>query len=152
MKAYGGSGCIDPHFLDLGTSWRWVVSFKLQPPYLQGKGPRYLLYRRLGGLQSRSEQHGEVKILPLRISCSRVLFEKWGVAQLIKKFPVYYGTRMFTIMPTRACHWSPIISEMSLGPCYRSGTRMIYSKWTMQICIYEVLISQLLTYIHCLIN
>jgi hypothetical protein len=22
-----GSGCIDPHFLDLGTSWRWVVSF-----------------------------------------------------------------------------------------------------------------------------
>jgi hypothetical protein len=23
-----GSGCIDPHFLDLGTSWRWVVSFR----------------------------------------------------------------------------------------------------------------------------
>jgi hypothetical protein len=22
MKACGGSGCIDPHFLDLGTSWR----------------------------------------------------------------------------------------------------------------------------------
>jgi hypothetical protein len=22
-----GSGCVDPHFLDLGTSWRWVVSF-----------------------------------------------------------------------------------------------------------------------------
>jgi hypothetical protein len=22
MKAHGGSGCIDPHFLDLGTSWR----------------------------------------------------------------------------------------------------------------------------------
>jgi hypothetical protein len=22
-----GSGCIDPHFLHLGTSWRWVVSF-----------------------------------------------------------------------------------------------------------------------------
>jgi hypothetical protein len=21
MKAYGGNGCIDPHFLDLGTSW-----------------------------------------------------------------------------------------------------------------------------------
>jgi hypothetical protein len=27
MKVYGGSGCIDPHFLDLGTSWKWVVSF-----------------------------------------------------------------------------------------------------------------------------
>jgi hypothetical protein len=24
-----GSGCIDPHFLYLGTSWRWVV--KLRP-------------------------------------------------------------------------------------------------------------------------
>jgi hypothetical protein len=24
MKAYG-SGCIDPHFLDLGTSWRWAA-------------------------------------------------------------------------------------------------------------------------------
>jgi hypothetical protein len=25
MKAYGGSGYIDPHFLDLGTGQRWVV-------------------------------------------------------------------------------------------------------------------------------
>jgi hypothetical protein len=28
-----GSGCIDPHFLDLGTSWRWVVSFTPLPLY-----------------------------------------------------------------------------------------------------------------------
>jgi hypothetical protein len=27
MKAYGESGCIDPHFIDLGTSWKRVVSF-----------------------------------------------------------------------------------------------------------------------------
>jgi hypothetical protein len=26
-------GCIDPRFLDLGTSWRWVVSFTLWPLY-----------------------------------------------------------------------------------------------------------------------
>jgi hypothetical protein len=27
MKAYGGIGCIDPHFLDLGTSWKqWSAS------------------------------------------------------------------------------------------------------------------------------
>jgi hypothetical protein len=37
MKAYGGSGCIDPHFLDLGTSWRWVVSFTPRPLYPRGK-------------------------------------------------------------------------------------------------------------------
>jgi hypothetical protein len=28
MKAYWGSGCIDPHFLDLGTSWNICVQTK----------------------------------------------------------------------------------------------------------------------------
>jgi hypothetical protein len=37
-----GSGCIDSYFLDLGTSWRWVVRFKPRPLYL-----RYPLDRRL---------------------------------------------------------------------------------------------------------
>jgi hypothetical protein len=58
-----GSGCIDPCFLDLGTSWRWVVSFTPWPLYSRGKSPRYPLDRRLGGPQSRSERHREVKIL-----------------------------------------------------------------------------------------
>jgi hypothetical protein len=40
--------CIDPHFLDLGTSWRWVVSFTPRPLYPYGKSPRYPLDRRLG--------------------------------------------------------------------------------------------------------
>jgi hypothetical protein len=58
-----GSGCIHPRFLDLGTSWRWVVSFTPRSLYLQRKCPRYPLDRRLGGPQSRSGRHGEVKIL-----------------------------------------------------------------------------------------
>jgi hypothetical protein len=53
-----GSGCIDPHFLDLGTSWRWVVSFTPLPRY-----PRYPFDTRLGGPQSRSGRYGKVKIL-----------------------------------------------------------------------------------------
>jgi hypothetical protein len=32
-----GSGCIDPRFLDLGTSWRWVFSVTPRPLYPQGK-------------------------------------------------------------------------------------------------------------------
>jgi hypothetical protein len=52
MKAYG-SGCIDPHFLDLGTSWRWVVNFTPRPLSPRGKSPRYPLDRMLGGPQSR---------------------------------------------------------------------------------------------------
>jgi hypothetical protein len=34
-----GSGCIDPHFLYLSTSWRWAVSFTPLPPYPRGKSP-----------------------------------------------------------------------------------------------------------------
>jgi hypothetical protein len=52
------SGCIDPHFLHLGTSWRRVVSFTPRPLY-----PLYPLYRRLGKPQSRSGRRGEEKIL-----------------------------------------------------------------------------------------
>jgi hypothetical protein len=53
-----GSGCIDPHFLDLGTSWRWVVSFTPRPLY-----PRYPLDRMLGEPWSRSGRRGEEQIL-----------------------------------------------------------------------------------------
>jgi hypothetical protein len=58
-----GSGCIDPHFLDLSTSWRWVVSFTPRPLYLQGNSPRYSLDRRLGVPQSWSGLREEEKIL-----------------------------------------------------------------------------------------
>jgi hypothetical protein len=44
-----GSGCIAPHFLDLGTSWRWMVSFTSHPLYPWGKSFQYPLDRRLGG-------------------------------------------------------------------------------------------------------
>jgi hypothetical protein len=41
-----GNGCIDPHFLYLGTSCRWVVSFTPRPLYPRRRSP---LNRRLGG-------------------------------------------------------------------------------------------------------
>jgi hypothetical protein len=52
-----GSGCVGPRFL-VGTSWRWVVSFKPQPQplYPRTKSPRYALCRRLRGLQRREIQ------------------------------------------------------------------------------------------------
>jgi hypothetical protein len=53
-----GSGCIDPRFLDLSTSWRWVVSFMPQPLYPPGKEPPYPLDNRLGGpLASLDDVH-----------------------------------------------------------------------------------------------
>jgi hypothetical protein len=54
---------INPHFLDLCTSWRWVVSFTPLPLYPRGESPRYPLDRRLRGLQSRSGRRGEEKVL-----------------------------------------------------------------------------------------
>jgi hypothetical protein len=54
---------IDPHFLDLGTNWRWVVSFTSLPLYPRRKSPGYLMDRRLGGPQSRSGRRGEEKFL-----------------------------------------------------------------------------------------
>jgi hypothetical protein len=61
-KDVRGSECIDPSFLDLCTSWSWVVSFKIRPIYSQEKSPRYTL-NRLGGPRSRSGRRGEMKIL-----------------------------------------------------------------------------------------
>jgi hypothetical protein len=37
MKAYLRNGSIAPRILDLGTRWRWVVSFTPRPLYPQGK-------------------------------------------------------------------------------------------------------------------
>jgi hypothetical protein len=58
MTAYWGSGGIDHLILDLGTKWRWVVSFTPRPLYPQGKSPWYPLYKRLVGPQSRSGRRG----------------------------------------------------------------------------------------------
>jgi hypothetical protein len=64
MKTYGGGGgCIDPRFLNFGTSWRWVVSFTLRPLYPRGSSPRYPLDRWPGRFQSRPGRYGKVEIL-----------------------------------------------------------------------------------------
>jgi hypothetical protein len=47
---------------DLGTRWRWVVSFTPLSLYSRGKSPSYPLYRRLGGPQRRSGHCGVEKI------------------------------------------------------------------------------------------
>jgi hypothetical protein len=47
-----GSGRIAPLNLNLGTVWRWVVSFTLRPHYPGGKWPRYPFYRMDGPQRS----------------------------------------------------------------------------------------------------
>jgi len=47
MKAYWESGGIAPRILELGTRWRWVVSFAPRPLYTQGKSRWYTTSRKL---------------------------------------------------------------------------------------------------------
>jgi len=61
MKTYCECGGITPRILNLGTRWRWVVSFTPQPLYPWGKSPWYPLDRRLGGPYSQSGRGGEEK-------------------------------------------------------------------------------------------
>jgi hypothetical protein len=64
-------------FLDLGSSWRRVVSFTPRPVYSRGKSLKYSLNRRLSGLRIQSGQYGEVKILdPTGIRSSIPLLSK----------------------------------------------------------------------------
>jgi hypothetical protein len=65
MKACGGSGCIDPHSLNLSTSGRRSVSFTPRLLYPRGKSPRYPLHRRLGRPQSPSRDVEKRKFLTL---------------------------------------------------------------------------------------
>jgi hypothetical protein len=48
-----GSGCTNQRPLDLGTSWRLVITFTRRPLYSRGKSPWYWLDKRHGGPQSR---------------------------------------------------------------------------------------------------
>jgi hypothetical protein len=56
------SGCTDPRFLDLGINWR-CVQLLATAALTPGKSPRYPLYRRLRGPQTRSVRPGVVNIL-----------------------------------------------------------------------------------------
>jgi hypothetical protein len=95
FKTYGGSGCIDPRFLDLGTSWRWVVSFTLLPFYPWGNSLRYPWHRRLGGPQIRYGQYVQchfltfqgLEIRPFRVVCSQSLYQ-------LRKITAWYVLRM----------------------------------------------------------
>jgi hypothetical protein len=63
MKTNRGVDVDDPLFLDLGISWRWVVSLTPRPLYFRWISPRYTLDRSLVESQSRSDRNREKEIL-----------------------------------------------------------------------------------------
>jgi hypothetical protein len=59
-------------FLDLGTGWRWVVSFMSRLFY-----PRNRLYRKLGGPQILPGRCGEMKVFDLIVSTALMKKTPW---------------------------------------------------------------------------
>jgi hypothetical protein len=58
-------------FMDLGTRWRWVVSFTPRTHHFRRKNRPYPLYRRLDGYQNRSGNGAkQTNFLPCRKSSS----------------------------------------------------------------------------------
>jgi hypothetical protein len=125
-----GSECMDPRFLYLGTSWRWVVSFNHLPPYTREKEHLYLLVRMLGGPQNRSQRYGEVKILdptgtrtPTRRSSSPCL--------------VAIPTALPRLLKTIPTERPPLVGEVSANVCgqtvsrgQRNGSPRPYSRFS----------------------
>jgi hypothetical protein len=71
--------------LDLGTKWRWVVSFTHRPLYHRRKRPYYALDRRLGGPQSWSGCCGEELL-----SLSGI--ELWPSSMIARRSPGLCGS------------------------------------------------------------
>jgi hypothetical protein len=86
MKTYWRSGGIAPRILDLGTRWRWVVSFTPWPIYPQGKKPWYPLDRRLGGPQSRLDAAVKRQI-PDHLVRSSALYN-WAIPAPVALTPI----------------------------------------------------------------
>jgi hypothetical protein len=55
MNTFGESRGVAPLILNLGTRWRWMVSFTPQPLYHQRKRTQYPMARRL------DEPHGPAR-------------------------------------------------------------------------------------------
>jgi hypothetical protein len=55
-------------FSDLGTNWRWVVSFTPRSVYPRGKSPPVPIGRRLGWPHRQSGRCGDEKILDLTVT------------------------------------------------------------------------------------
>jgi hypothetical protein len=138
MKTYWGSGGIAPRILDLGTRWRWVVSFTPRPLYHQGKSPWYPLDRRLGRPQSRSGGGGEEKIPSLRRESNlRTLivqpvaqrYTDWAITALFSNVSWISAATVSCILPLNCC--SDFTFENAICPLrsYKKGNLIDWLMW-----------------------
>jgi hypothetical protein len=106
-----GEWGISPLILDLGTRWRWVVSFTPRPLYPQGKSPCYPLDRRLGGPQSRSGRRESNPRTPI-IQAVAQRYTDWAIPALsrLRKRTIGFLTSVVSSSWRylgEACKWTP---------------------------------------------
>jgi hypothetical protein len=111
MKGCWGSGGIAPRILNLGTRWRWVVSFTPKPLYPQGKRPCYPLDRRLGvPVWARWWREKFLSSSGPRIpdhpACSPALY-RWGIPA--------HGSIIFTIFSRKYSSIQLVPGALTLG-------------------------------------
>jgi hypothetical protein len=89
MKTYWGSGGIAPRIFDLGTRWRWVVSFTPRPLYPQGKSPWYPLDGRVLVHTCKSEY--ENRVMVFLVAFCFLKHVKWTNKQTMHSRPDLLG-------------------------------------------------------------
>jgi hypothetical protein len=108
---------------DLGSIWRWMVSFPPRPLYLRENRPRYPLDKRLFGAQSRSGRYGEDNyFVPVGNGTSSIQ----PVALRCTDWAIF---RKFCSQTNMECTHECVFPFMFPHISFTGGGRMLYSKF-----------------------
>jgi hypothetical protein len=111
----GGSGCIAPCILNLGSRWRLVVSFTPPPLYPRGKSPWYPTDKRQHEPQSRLECCREEK----------TILNLPGFEPKFLDFSVWYGW-CSSLLDVDEEFWSQILFHLKFRDVF--SLKWIYRK------------------------
>jgi hypothetical protein len=141
VKTYWRSGGVAPHFLNLGTRWRWVVSFTSLPPYSPVKrttrvGP----WASSGATAERKNYpHSPCRELNLGGTVrSPVTILTWTLPLLVWGSVSQFPSLAFTRWRQRDLLASPIVSEDKQGAWakYAVDVQNVHEIKTKPICVF----------------
>jgi hypothetical protein len=92
------NGCIDPHFLDLGSSWKRVVTFTPRPLYPLGKNPgTHCIWGRVGSRVGLNDVKKILDPIGTRTEIpSAVQLEASSYTDSVIPAPVHFRSRNYT--------------------------------------------------------
>jgi hypothetical protein len=125
-----GEWMYKPIFLDLGTSWRWVVSFTPRQLYPRRRRPRYPLNRRLGGPQSRSGRK------PVAVPTTKRYFQ-YLITRTEQRLVVSHEVMLFAVRPQPidpSYQWSALPILKQRWPILRLTLSPSVNHWPTVIC------------------